>query len=449
MKPMQFEVSDTEEFLVSHSGLALVGALIQRGDLASRVNAVDAGHRREPAVSHADVVSSMVGLLCLAKPDFTRIQEFQDDEFFLQSLGLATIPSEATLRQRLDELGSTECGQIAMEEAVAIVARHAPLLSPCLGKLVALDVDVTAFDNSDTKKEGVSRTYQKVDGYAPIFAYVGEEGYLVDCELREGRQHSQRGTPEFLRRAIKQAKRVLGGTQRLVVRLDAGFDAETTLRACRLEKVDWIIKRNIRQESPEEWEEIAQAYGEYSQPREGKEVYVGSTWIDREGRGQRVIFEVERRTIDENGQPLLLPDVEIATYWTSLKLAPTEIIDLYRQHATSEQFHSEIKTDLDLERLPSGKFATNALILRLGALAYNLLRLCGQEALRRDRKLPPEQRMPVRKKGHRRRLRQVIQDFVYMASRLIRHARRSGIRFWSGNRWRVVWKAVYAAFTAA
>ena len=39
---------------------------------------------------------------------------------------------------------------------------------------------------------------------------------------------------------------------------------------------------------------------------------------------------------------------------------------LYRQHATSEQFHSEFKTDL--ERLPSGKFPTNDLVMHLGVL---------------------------------------------------------------------------------
>ena len=33
---------------------------------------------------------------------------------------------------------------------------------------------------------------------------------------------------------------------------------------------------------------------------------------------------------------------------------------------------------MDLERLPSGKFATNALILELGMIAYNILRMIGQ-----------------------------------------------------------------------
>ena len=50
-----------------------------------------------------------------------------------------------------------------------------------------------------------------------------------------------------------------------------------------------------------------------------------------------------------------------------------------------EQFHSEIKTDMDVERLPSGKFDTNELVLELTVLAYNILRLIGQESLKSKR----------------------------------------------------------------
>jgi len=34
---------------------------------------------------------------------------------------------------------------------------------------------------------------------------------------------------------------------------------------------------------------------------------------------------------------------------------------------TQEQFHSDIKADLDLERLPIGKFDTNILVVSLAA----------------------------------------------------------------------------------
>jgi len=63
------------------------------------------------------------------------------------------------------------------------------------------------------------------------------------------------------------------------------------------------------------------------------------------------------------------------------------VIELYHQHGTSEQFHSEIKTDMDMERLPAGSSPTNALVLSLGLVAYNVLRLCGQTALKQNERL--------------------------------------------------------------
>ena len=71
---------------------------------------------------------------------------------------------------------------------------------------VPLDADVTPFDNSNTRKEGVSRTYKGHDGYAPMAAYLGREGYCLEFELREGKQHCQRGTPAFLSRVLSRAR---------------------------------------------------------------------------------------------------------------------------------------------------------------------------------------------------------------------------------------------------
>ena len=122
-----------------------------------------------------------------------------------------------------------------------------------------------------------------------------------------------------------------------------------------------------------------------------------------EGKLYRVVFEVIERTIAADGQRLLTPEIEAATFWTSLKLPPKTVLELYRQHGTSEQFHSEIRSDVELERLPSGKFATNALVLLLGRVAYNILRLCGQTSLQQNGHLPTAKRMPLRKPVARRR----------------------------------------------
>jgi hypothetical protein len=273
---------------------------------------------------------------------------------------------------------------------------------------------------------------------------------MVNCELRPGSQHCQRGTPAFLDETLRLVRRITNA--KLLVRMDSGNDDVANVRILRKKEhgsVDWIIKRNPRKESPTEWFEEACACGVSVECRSGKEAWIGDTWRERDGKVERVVVEAIRRTTTADGQALLLPELEINTFWTSLKpsqVTAEQVVELYHDHGTSEQFHSEFKTDMDIERLPSGKFATNALVLECGLVAYNALRLCGQESLRQDKKMPPDQKMPIRKRVRRRRLRSVIQDMIYMACRLVRHANRWLLTIWQHNPWRPVWENVYARF---
>jgi hypothetical protein len=440
---MEFIISETDEILVSHSGMALAGALLRGTAIQKRINRIRLGDRKRPEVPHGEVATAMIGLLCLGKPDFEAIEAFREDAFFRQALGMAKVPSEGTLRQRLEELAD-RCEIILREESASMIARHAPKLTPCYEDWVALDLDVSPWDNSGTKKEGVSWTYKGVDGFAPVFAYLAE-GYLIHCQLRRGSQHCQEGMPEFLEEAIDYVRRITQA--KLLVRMDSGNDDVENLRRCKKRKVDWIIKRNLRKESLEDWLEEAQCHGDCEEPREGKEVWTGETWRERDDKLYRVVFEVIERTTTADGQKLLVPQIEANTLWTSLKLPAKKVIELYHQHGTSEQYHSEIKTDMGMERLPSGKFATNALVLSLGLVAYNILRLCGQMSLHENRQLPKEKRMPLRKPVARRRLASVIQDLMYLAARLTRHAHRLGLSFWRNNPWHGVWEKLYQRFT--
>jgi len=446
MRPVEFIIKEGDEHLTSHSGLALIGALIERIELGARIDTVTLSGCREPRIPHSAIVKSMLGLLCLGKPDYDAIEAFRDVPFFGHSLGIGQCPSSPTLRQRLDVVNGAFDG-IVKEESARLIRKTAPGIgevSTCKGNLAALDIDVSPFDNSKTKKEGVSRTYKGVDGYAPIFAYLGVEGYLVHAELREGKQHCQKDTPRFLRESIRYAKMVTD--EGLLVRLDSGNDSLENIGVCIEEGVDWLIKRNLRREDVQEWLKIAQERGQKETPREGKTVWRGETHRTVEGFAAplRVVFEVTERTV-KDGQYLLVPEVEVDTYWSSLQDDPYQVVLLYQDHGTCEQFHSELKSDMDLERLPSDHFSTNATIMTLALMAYNLLRLCGQESLREDNG-NLEKRPPQRKKAKRRRLRTVMQDLIYMASRITFHARRLYLSFGRHNPWVYVWQNIYRGF---
>jgi hypothetical protein len=447
---MKYRIVPTKETIATQGGNILLGSLLEKTALPKRLNIISNGViPSEGGISTGDVSRTYIGMLCQAQPEFEAAEQFRDDPYFRESLGIRNVPSCSTLRQRLDGLGEkrkAETITAVINEGCRILRAMGVQITPCFGNHVALDIDVTPFDNSGTKKEGVSWTYKRFNGFAPIMAYMGEEGYCANVELREGSQHCQKGTPEFLRQSILNVK--IATDSPVLVRMDSGNDAADNVAVMQDAKThaDFIIKRNPRGESPYVHFVIAQREGvEIPDQREGKRVFIYEKRRQLPGclaETREVNFVIER-TSSADGQILLFPEYELESYCVSLEKATAEEIQsLYHAHGTSEQFHSEIKTDMNLERLPSGKFATNAIVLAFGAFAYNLLRMIGQESLKK------KDYPPTKHHVKRRRIRTVIDRYITLAVKFVRHARSAFVKVSEINPWFPSFRRIYAAFAA-
>jgi len=433
----RFIIEQSEAEFTSCSGLGLVGMALER--YSKLPETVDANVPLRHGIAHSDILRTYVGLLSIGKSDFEAVANMQGDRFFTEALGIGQLASTATLRQRLDNRAA-EFLPWVKEASITLLENLGVEPTVLATGHVPLDADVTPFDNSNSRKEGVSRTYKGHDGYAPMAAYLGSEGYCLEMELREGSQHCQKGTPAFLARVLRQARRVTNAP--LLLRLDGGNDALDNIDVVldhntedTGDGVDFLIKWNPRKEDPEAWLDYAEQLAgtrsgskqvRFSHPRPGKRVavfdYTVSRWRGGYEYTLRRAMRVIERTIDRRGQTLLVPEIELEGWWTSLDLPAEEIIALYADHGTSEQYHSEFKTDLDVERVPSGKFETNALVLACATLAFNILRWLGQTGLR-----GPDG--PVRHPAKRRRIRTVMQELMYRAARLVRTGRRLKLAF--------------------
>lgn len=431
-------VEFTNERIIPASGLAVVGALLGKRDFAKKLNRMDVTkNRSQHQIKNGDIILTYIGMLCMGKPYFEAVHEMDDDkEFYKAALGITrSIPSEETLRQRMDDIGNS-LRETILNENIDLLLANKIQPGTLSNGFVPVDIDVTPMDNSKSGKEGVSRTYKGYDGYAPMMAYIGTEGYAVNFELREGKQHCQKGTVEFLQETIRLCKRLTD--KPLLIRLDSGNDSIDNVAVLIEEGCFFIIKRNLRRESKDGWFDMAKQYCKnVTTPREGKKVYIGSDWKTVSSKQfsrdftLRAGYEITERTVDKTGQILLIPEVDVETWWTNLGETDQEVIDLYHAHGECEQFHSEIKTDMDLERLPSGKFDTNALILELGIIAYNILRMIGQGTIGGR---TPRQKRDVK----RRRIRTVISNLIMMASHVTAHARQLIMRLGKSNVWRYV-----------
>ena len=430
----RFEVRQIGKLnLTSYSGLALIGQCCQ----AAQVDAVvDPKLPVSQGMRTSDVVKSMVGLLSLGKSDFEAIEPFREDRFFKESLGLSKIPGSVWLRQRLNVKGAA-IRDLADELTLRLLERTEAPITPHKG-FVCVDIDTFVMDNSGTQKEAVSRTYQGIDGYTPIAAYLGNEGWNIGLELRSGCQHSALETHYFYERLFPRLTRLVPPEMPVLLREDSGFDSaqwlfakaeEQARRGARGQSFDFITKWNPRKQDKAAWVTRAEAAQAFVESRPGKRIAHLSLDVERAWKKMkrcfRLIVQVTERTIDKKGQRLLVPQIELAGWWTTLALPIEAVIDLYRHHGTHEQFHSEFRTDLDLERLPSGKFDTNDVILHLAAFAYNCLRLLGQLGLTGEI-------APIRHPAKRRRIKTVLQEIMYRAARFVAHARRRVLDFGRG-----------------
>ncbi len=441
MKRFKIERSDAD--IISHSGLSLIGqAIKQHTNLSSEL---DAAVALRHGIKHSDVIKSYLALLSIGKNDFEAINTIESDFYFMSAMDIHDIPCEATLRQRMDNHADIFL-PIIKKASLDFLTNIQPTLRPLSTGHIPIDADVTPMDNSGSHKEGVSRTYKGHDGFAPMAVYLGQEGYCLDFEFREGKQHCQKDTPVLLEKTLEHARHIT--QQPLLLRLDGGNDSienidivlEHNQSNKNLVPVDFLIKWNPRKQDKTNWLDIAEQQGHWEYPREGKRIAVFSVQNTRHWRSYeytvRQVIRLTERTIDKHGQTLLIPELELEGWWTSLDVSDDDIIQLYADHGTSEQFHSEFKTDLDVERLPSGKFATNALVLAASVLAYNILRWIGQNGLLGSKS-------PRRHKAKRRRIKTVMQELMYVAARIIKTSRYIKLSFGQGCRSLDAFEAVY------
>jgi hypothetical protein len=409
------------------AGLALVGHYLKA--VQPVLVGLDKAMPMKTGVSNSDIVRSYLGLLVQGKSDFDAIENFRGDAFYKQALGISLLPSSPTLRQRLDAKAS-EVFEFVATMIQTLLGSQKPDYGVLPCGWLPLDVDTFAMDNGGTAKEGVGRTYAGVDGYCPLAAYLGSHGFCLELALRPGVQHSASETDFNLQRIVPMAQRLsaAGPKAPILARLDSGFDSARLMRelqACNQAgspRVDWLIKWNPRSTDVDALAATLQAEAttHWDTPRPGKRMTSWEQAVTIAGIEQpmRRVLRLIERTIDKHGQRLLEPQYTLEGWTTSLPatLDATAIIALYADHGTHEQFHAEFKTDLDLTRLPSGKFDTNYLVCQLAALAMNILRLMGQRGL-----LGPD--APVRHGAKRRRIKTVMQELIYRAGRLIAHGR--------------------------
>ena len=320
-----YKIEQSSEEINSNGGIVFIGKLLNELKSLKKIDEMSMKNIQKGRTSHSCILKSAATLMALGRNDYADIEYFREDPLFADVLGLSHVPSEETLRQRLDDIATANKSQTMLDDAIV------ELLS-------------------------------RVDDFG-------------------------------------------------------------------VEKTEKYIN-------------MARHFGDKVKPREGKNVYrCVLSHLHPNGLEDAPLFvvvELVERLTEPNGQGLLTPDIKLSTWWTNLPESEADCVQLYRNPCTSEQLHSELYSDMGVERLPSGKFATNALVLNLAALSFNCLRIIGQNSLRLTELLPRTFNVA------RRRLRSVMQDLIHIACKVVSHANTKTLKFGRNCPWFNIFKKLYA-----
>lgn len=111
----RIKVVFSDERLITPSGLSIIGGMLGKSDFVKRCNRIPVDKKRsEYQIKDGDILLTYIGLLCQGKVNYDDVREMVDDpEYYKDALGIVrSIPSPETLRQRMDDIGSSLRSQI-------------------------------------------------------------------------------------------------------------------------------------------------------------------------------------------------------------------------------------------------------------------------------------------------------------------------------------------------
>ncbi|MBK5199915.1 MAG: transposase [Spirochaetaceae bacterium] len=267
------------------------------------------------------IYKTLIGLLSMGCTNFSDVEQFRHNEVFTKCLDLEFTPAQETLRLYLEKEITEDfiyyCNLINIE----LLKKVTYSCEKITNKYIPLDFDVTTMLNPKCKKEGCSRTYKGKDRFAPLMSYLGY--YCIGAELRPGKQHSQKDSIPFVQKVLNDANEILS-PEDLLERAKSLYNKKVTYS----------------------YRKTSVYYGYFT------ELYpLGKEYVTDKAQ---IAFKIKECYENKNGDSLLFPEIEVDLYWTNLAEDAQTIVDLYKDPANSEQFHNEIKTDLNFERLVSG-----------------------------------------------------------------------------------------------
>lgn len=411
------ELRFEDQKLTSFAGLFVFQLLFQRLDLNNRLRSCFRHLRSNRAYDHARAVLCLVVHLLIGFRQLRDLRYYRDDPMVQRVLGLNQLPDVATLSRLL---ATTDSDSVA---SLRRFIRQMVLQAlPALGlRRLTLDFDGSVIGTgrcAEGTAVGFNRKKKGQRSYYPLFCMIAQTSQVFDVFHRPGNVHDSNGAREFILACINTVREALPGIQ-LEVRMDGAFFSDALVTLLTNLNVEFTIsvpfERFVELKEKIErrrwWQRLNEDLG-----------YFELRWKPKAwSRRFRFLF-VRSRAVIRDKEPiqldLFVPQVcgyEFKVLVTNKKIRAREVIGFHNGRGAQEAVFAELKSQGQLDYVPTRTLAGNQVFLLSAVLAHNLNRDLQMIAREPSRETTP-QRSPLWKFE---RLETVRLKLINRAGRLI------------------------------
>lgn len=365
-----------DQQLTSFAGLFLFQLLFARLRLRERLRAC---FRRWTSERAHDPAGITLGLILHLLLGFRRLRDsryYRDDPMVHRVLGVRRLPDVATVSRILaaadgDDVAELRhlCRQLVLERLGALGLRR-----------VTLDFDGSVIPTgrwAEGTAVGYNRAKKGQRSYYPLFCTVAQTGQVFDLHHRPGNVHDSNGAETFIAACVECWQQALPGAQ-IEVRMDSAFFSDAILS--RLDRLgveftvsvpfERLAELKSRVESRHHWQHL-----------DGEHGYFELRWKPKSWPRRHRFIVVRNRVATRDKAPVQLDLFVPFVYGYECKVVMTnkggrvrEIVRFHNGRGAQEGVFAELKSQGQLDYVPTQTLAGNQIFMLAAVLAYNLNR---------------------------------------------------------------------------
>ena len=389
------EIRFEDQRLTSFAGLVVYQSLFSRIGLKRQLSGCFRHLTVSPIFGHGVVVLLLVVHLLLGYRRLQDMRYYQDDPMVRRLVGLEWLPDVSTVSRTLAGLDEASVTHLRRLNRQRVLEQ--------LGKLglarITLDFDGSVLSTgrfAEGTAVGFNRKKKGQRSYYPLFCTIAQTGQVLDVWHRPGNVHDSNGAKAFILACVREIKAIL---PRCIIeaRMDSAFFSDDIIRMLDTERVQFTISVPFERfavlkaliESRKRWRRLNGQCSFFEAN------WKPSSWDER----YRFVFVRNQNRKQHKGAvqlDLFIPyeyGYDFKVIVTNKLISARKALSFHNGRGAQEGVFAELKSQTQMDYVPTRKKAGNQVYLLSAVLAHNLNRemqmLCyGQERNTTEKRAP-------------------------------------------------------------